>query len=130
MKICIPTMGNQGLDEYVGEHFGRVPTFTMIDSETDEVKVVPNTSEHMGGTGLPAEILAKQGIDVMICSGLGRRAIDIFEQFGINVYIGAYGRVRDAMEMWKTNKLQQATDENACAQHAFRKVEHEGCGGH
>ena len=36
------------------------------------------------------------------------------------VYVGAYGTVKDALEMWKNNKLQPATDENACAQHAFR----------
>lgn len=128
MKVCIPTMGNNGLNEIVGEHFGRVPTFTMYDTETSEVKVFPNTSEHMGGFGLPAEILAKEGVDTMICSGLGRRAIQIFEQHGIMVYIGAYGTVKDALDMWKDKKLQMATDENACAQHAYRKEDHEGCG--
>lgn len=124
MKICVPTMGNRGMDEYVGEHFGRVPTYTIIDTETNEVKVIPNTSEHMGGIGLPAEILARHGIDTMICSGLGRRAIGLFEQYGIMVYVGAYGTVKDALEMWKNNRLQVATDENACRQHAYRRHEH------
>lgn len=34
----------------------------------------------MGGMGLPAELLAREGIDTMICSGLGRRAIGLFKQ--------------------------------------------------
>ena len=42
MKICMPTMGNGGLDGRVGEHFGRVPTYTIVDLETNNVKVVPN----------------------------------------------------------------------------------------
>ena len=51
MKICIPTMGQKGLDEYVGEHFGRVPTYTIIDLENNSVKAISNTSHHMGGQG-------------------------------------------------------------------------------
>ncbi|MHA1386469.1 MAG: NifB/NifX family molybdenum-iron cluster-binding protein, partial [Candidatus Helarchaeota archaeon] len=61
MKVCIPTMGDKGLDEEVGAHFGRVPTYTIIDTETNNVEVVKNNSEHMGGVGLPAEILASLG---------------------------------------------------------------------
>ncbi len=26
MKLCIPTLGNGGLDDVVSEHFGRAPT--------------------------------------------------------------------------------------------------------
>ena len=120
MKICIPSMGNRGLDEQVGEHFGRVPYYTMIDSETDEVKVIDNASGHMGGAGYPAEILANAGVNVMICGGLGRRAITMFEESGVMVYVGASGTVGNAYQMYKNGKLEAATDENACAQHAFR----------
>ena len=43
VKVAVPTMGNGGMDESVGEHFGRVPTFTVVDLNTNEVKVIPNT---------------------------------------------------------------------------------------
>ena len=120
MKVCIPTMGNKGLDEQVGEHFGRVPTYTVYDSETEELSIMDNTSGHAGGSGYPAEILSKAGINVMICGGLGSRAISMFEQSGVMVYIGARGTVKEALDMWKAGTLQAATDESACAQHAFR----------
>jgi len=120
MKVCIPSIGPGGLDDGVGEHFGRVPNYTLVDTETNEVKVVPNTSEHAGGSGYPPDIIHAAGAEVMVCGGLGRRAIMMFEEKGIMVYIGASGTVRDAVEMYKQNKLQPATDENACAQHAFR----------
>lgn len=121
MKVCIPTMGNKGLDDQVGEHFGRVPYYTVVDTETDEVEALTNTSEHMGGRGYPPEIMAKAGVNVMLCGGLGRRAIMMFQDLGIMVYVGAYGRVKDAIKMWKDGQLQSATDENACRQHAYRK---------
>lgn len=124
MKVCVPTMGDKGLEDVVGEHFGRVSFYTIVDSETKEVEVLRNTSEHMSGRGYPPEIMAKAGVDVMICAGLGRRAIMMFEEMGIMVYVGASGSVEDAIDMWENNNLPAATDENACQQHAFRKHDH------
>ena len=124
MKICIPTMGESGLDNQVGEHFGRVPTYTIVDLDTNEVKVISNTSEHMGGRGYPPEIMAKEGVNAMVCQGLGRRAISMFEQMGIDVYIGASGTVKDVVEAFKQGTLQKASEGDACAQHAFRDQHH------
>ena len=120
MKICIPTVGNNGLDDTIGEHFGRVPTYTIINLDNDEVKVIPNTSQHTGGIGYPPEIMAKEGVNVMVCRGLGRRAISMFEEFGIDVYIGATGTVKDAIEDFKQGRLQKASKSDACGRHAFR----------
>ena len=124
MKICIPTMGENGLDNQVGEHFGRVPTYTIVDLDTKEVKVIPNTSEHMGGQGQPPEIMAREGVNVMVCRGLGRRAITMFEELGIDVYIGASGTVKDAIDAFKEDKLQKASIDDACGRHAFRDQHH------
>ena len=85
MKVCIPTMGDKGNNEYVGEHFGRVPTYTLVDTKTNEVTVFNNTSEHAGGSGYPPEIIAQTGAEVMLCGGLGRRAVTMFEEIGIMV---------------------------------------------
>jgi len=128
MKICIPTLGEKGLDNVVGEHFGRVPTYTIVDLETNTVKVISNTSEHMGGRGYPPEIMAKEGVNVMACRGLGRRAIMMFEELGIDVYIGASGTVKDVIEAFKQDKLQKAGTGDACGQHAFRDQHHHESG--
>jgi len=121
MRIAVPTIGNGGLDEAVGEHFGRVPTYTIIDEETGSVEIIQNTSHHMGGSSYPPEILYNANVDIMLCSGLGVRAIRMFEERGIRVYIGASGTVRDAIEQWRNGMLQEATDENACRRHTFRR---------
>ena len=120
MKVCIPTDGNRGLDEVVGEHFGRVSTYTIVDLETDEVKVIPNTSHHMGGQGYPPELLSREGVNIMVCRGLGRRAISMFTEYGIDVYIGANGTVKQALDAYKNGRLQKATESDACGRHAFR----------
>jgi predicted Fe-Mo cluster-binding NifX family protein len=125
MKICIPTMGNKGLDDFVGEHFGRAPTYTIVDLETDEVKVVENTSQHMGGVGYPPEIMTREGVKALVCRGLGRRAITMFDEAGIDVFIGASGTVKDTISAFRQGQLQKAGIEDACGRHAFRDHHHE-----
>lgn len=120
MKICVPTMGEKGLDDFVGEHFGRVPYYTIVDLDTDEVKVIPNISHHMGGKEYPPELMGREGVNVLVCRGLGRRAIGMFEEFGIYVYIDASGLVRDAITAFKSGRLQKAGISDACGRHAFR----------
>jgi len=118
-RVCVPTAGQGGLDALVGEHFGRVPAYTIYNTETDQVEVVQNDSEHMGGTVLPGEILANLGIDVLLCSGLGRRAIGILNTNGIEVCIGISGTAREAIESWKGGKLSKASEGDACQEHTF-----------
>lgn len=117
MKVGIPTMGNRGLTEEISAHFGRAPTFTIVDLDTQNVEIIDNTSEHMGGVGLPPELMVKHGAQIMLCSGLGPRAVHMFESYGIRVFVGASGTVKDTLDLWKENILQEATDENACKMH-------------
>lgn len=118
-RLCIPTAGAGGWDDTVGEHFGRVPTYTIVDVESGTIEVVGNTSEHAGGSGLPAEILGAQGIDVLLCQGAGRRALELLAEKGIAACVGVSGSVRDAVDAWKKGDLNRATASDACQQHAF-----------
>lgn len=132
MKIAVPTDGEKGMDEQVGEHFGRVTHYTIYDIESKEVKAIGNTSHHMGGDGYPPELLSKEGVEVLLCNGLGWRAIGMFKESSIRVYIGAQGTVRDAISKWENGELQEAGDGSACSRHEFRDESHdEGqCGKH
>ncbi|MFX0151360.1 MAG: NifB/NifX family molybdenum-iron cluster-binding protein [Candidatus Hodarchaeota archaeon] len=120
MRLCVPSNNDGGLDDQVGYHFGRVPNYTIFDDSSNEVEIIENTSSHRGGTKLPAELLREHNVDVMICGGIGRRAIQLFEQAGVEIYIGAQGAVRDAIEQFKQKKLTMATDKDACQQHKYR----------
>jgi len=117
MKLCIPTLGTGGLEDLVSEHFGRAPTFTVVDMANSGVKVVENTGEHFGGVGNTPELVAGAGAEIMLCSGLGPRAISMFEQLGIEVYVGASGTVKDAVSAFQAGMLREATDVDACEMH-------------
>ncbi len=117
MKLCIPTMDKGGLDDLVSDHFGRAPTFTVVDLDSNDVLIVKNRSEHMGGLGKPPEHIAKTGARIMLCAGLGPRAIDMLQSFNIEVFVGATGTARDAIKLWTEGKLQPATHDIACKDH-------------
>jgi predicted Fe-Mo cluster-binding NifX family protein len=118
-RIAIPTAGPGGLDDRLAEHFGRAPTFTFVDAATEQVEVIPNRSEHMGGQGMPADLLADSGADVVLCTGLGRRAIGLLSQHGIVVHRVEPGTVRQAVAEWKRGELDAVTDDDACTRRVF-----------
>jgi len=41
----------------------------------------------------------------------------MFEQLGIEVYVGASGTVKDAVSAFQAGKLVEASDANACKMH-------------
>lgn len=117
MKICIPTMGESGMEEAICQHFGRAPTFTIVDLDSQKIRVLPNVSEHMGGKGLPTETIFAEGVQVMIVGGLGPKAVQAFNQAGIDVFVGAAGTVKDAIDDWQAKMLARANLDNACNEH-------------
>ncbi|NLI73794.1 MAG: dinitrogenase iron-molybdenum cofactor biosynthesis protein [Euryarchaeota archaeon] len=118
MIICVPTEGDRGLDEAVCQHFGRATTFTLYDIDTGNIRVVENRSEHMGGVGTPPEHLSREGVNIVIAGGLGPKAIDMLNNYDIEVFVGAGGTVREAIELWRNKSIERATRDNACRDHA------------
>lgn len=114
MRVSIPCMGDNGMEEKVSSHFGRAPMFAIYNTDTEELSFVPNKSEHMGGSGKPPRIMEEENVDIMLTANLGRRAISMFEDIGINVFCGARGSISDTLEMWRDNQLEEATKSNAC----------------
>ena len=117
MKVCVPTRDDKGLEGTVEQHFGKAPMYTVFDTESEQISVLPNTSEHMGGVGLPPEHLSKNGIEIMLCAGLGYKAVKMFESYGIKVFVGASGTVKSTLDAWKAGLLKEATVDNSCAGH-------------
>ncbi len=117
MKVCIPTMGDGGMEASVSQHFGRAPTFTIVNLDTREVQILANKGEHMGGNVLPTDTLKDQGVQVIIVGNLGPKAIQAFAEQCIEVFVGATGTVKDAIDDWREGLLTKASSDNACQEH-------------
>jgi len=101
MKIVIPTNNKKGLDDTIAEHFGKCNTYTFLDDEGKVVEIIDNTGEHMGGIGLPPELMKKYGADVLLCQELGPRALNLCQQLGIDVYVCQARTVKEIFDLWK-----------------------------
>ena len=114
MKIAVPTTDDGGLQATIASHFGQAAYFTIIDSESGEVSPQPNTGEHHGGAVTPAQLIAEAGTNMVLCGGLGSRAVALFAQAGIDVYVGAQGTVQDALDAHRDGRLGVAAKDGAC----------------
>jgi predicted Fe-Mo cluster-binding NifX family protein len=117
MKIVIPTDDKKGLKSTVAEHFGRCETYTFLDQNGKIIEIINNTSEHMGGTGLPPEIMKRHGANVLLCKGLGPRALQLCEQLRIDVYVCQAETVKKIFLLWKNKKIKKADFEDVCEEH-------------
>ena len=117
VKIVIPTNDKKGLNDKIADHFGRCLTYTFIDEKGNLLEVIGNTSEHMGGVGLPPELMKKHGADILLCKDLGPRALNLCQELGIEVYVCQAKTVKEIFGMWKNNKIKKAGAEDVCKQH-------------
>ncbi len=88
MKIAISTENNQ-----VSSHFGRCPHFTIVDIKEGRLRnkeVIPNPGHQPGF--LP-KFFSERGVECIIAGGMGTRAKQLFDQFGIETIIGVTGDI-------------------------------------
>lgn len=100
MVIAIPTNGKN-----VAGHFGRCEKytfFTFINNEVSEVKEIENPGHEPGF--LP-KYLSEQGANCIIASGMGQKAQDLFNHYGIEMILGCQGEIKNIIEMYSSNKL-------------------------
>jgi predicted Fe-Mo cluster-binding NifX family protein len=121
MKIAIPTNGPGGLADELSDHIGMAPTYTIVESETGDVEVMPNTGPHHGGFEPPPVTLGNAGVDLVLCCGLPGHALGLFNRLGVEVLVGAEGTAQDALDQWKAGKLSESTgdddSDHGCGHH-------------
>ena len=92
MKAVISTDNN-----YVSAHFGRCPSFTIIEIENKKVinkEIINNPGHHPGY--LP-QFFNEKGVECIIAGGMGRNAVNLFDQFNIKQYVGISGKIEDVI---------------------------------
>jgi len=92
MKVAISTDNN-----IVSEHFGRCPSFTIVEIEGDKLikkDIISNPGHHPGF--LPA-FLRERGVGCIIAGGMGARAMGLFEEAGIKTILGISGNIDDVI---------------------------------
>jgi len=114
MKIAIPT--NDG--KIVADHFGRCSSYACFDENGKAHESINNTSEHMGGQGLPPQLLKSNDVDVLLCKDLGPYAITLCSENKIKVYKHPEAKsIEGLFNLWQSNKLKETTIDEGCESH-------------
>jgi predicted Fe-Mo cluster-binding NifX family protein len=110
MKVVVSATGGS-LDSQVDPRFGRCQYFVIVDTDTMAFEAVQNTS--MGatsGAGIQAaQMVAGKGVQAVITGNVGPNAYRVLSSVGIKIMVGAFGTVRDAVESFRTGRLQEAS---------------------
>ena len=107
-KIALACEDNQGLNGQISQHFGRCPSYLIVDVEGNEVKkseVVENPYFTNHIPGKVPQFIKEQGAHVMIAGGMGPRAIDMFTTFGIEVVTGAIGNAENVLQAYLRGEI-------------------------
>lgn len=107
-KIAVPVEG-----EKVSVHFGHAPEFKIYSVEDQKIiseKIIENPGHQ---PGLLPKLLHEAGADIIIASGMGQKAISIFEENNIKVICGAAGSAEAAVKSYLAGNIDLAS--NACS---------------
>lgn len=118
MNICVPTVDDCGLKARLSPHFGSAPYFTMVHAETLEAHSVPNAhARHEHGSCTPMAALEGLDVDVVLCRGLGARALDRLRRAGISVMVADAWRVDEALRALREGHAAPLRQVDACQGH-------------
>ena len=116
------------------QHFGKTEFFKVYEVEENKVVSSEVIGSNGSGHGALAGLLAGQGIDVLICGGIGGGAQAALAEAGIELVAGAQGDADQAVESYLKGEL-VSTGANCSHHHedGHSCGSHEGghsCGGH
>jgi predicted Fe-Mo cluster-binding NifX family protein len=106
MKICV-TATADSLDAHIDPRFGRCAYLIIVDSETMQFEAVPNSAAGAtGGAGIQAaQTIANKGVELLITGNVGPNAFGALSAAGIEIFTGASGTVKEAVEKFKRGEF-------------------------
>ena len=116
MKLAISAT-DPSLDAEVDPRFGRCQYFVIVDPETMAFEGLENSSAMAaGGAGIStAQMIANKGVQVVLTGNCGPNAYQTLSAAGVQVITGVSGRMRDAIEGYKSGRFQAISQPNVVA---------------
>lgn len=111
MKIAVASDGKM-----VTEHFGHCEGFTIFVAEDGQIKSSELIANPGHKPGFLPVFLHEKGVEVVISGGMGGGAVDIFNEKGIEVILGAKGEAEKAAADYLQGKLRSTG--SVCHEHA------------
>jgi len=108
LRVAVSAAG-PSLDAPVDPRFGRCAYFVIVDTDTMQYEIVPNSSLNApSGAGIQAaQTVASKDIKVLITGHVGPNAFQALSAVGIKIVIGAFGTVKEVIEKYKSGELKE-----------------------
>ena len=118
MKIGFPVEHDEGMESKVYGHFGSAPAFLVVDTETNEIRTIRNQDlHHTHGACNPIQALNGQMLDSLVVGGIGGGALQKLNALKIKVYGAGAQTVKENVQLFKKNSLQELTLDHSCKAH-------------
>ena len=113
MKIAVTTTA-PNLDADIDPRFGRCRYFVIADPDTMEYEAIENTGATAGGgAGIAtAQTIAGKNVEAVITGNCGPNAYQALSAANIKVVTGVSGKVRDAIQQYKSGNLKAVSQPN------------------
>lgn len=117
-KIAIPTNG-----EVLDSHFGRAATFTVFEIEGQTARQVQTLSaaSHEHQNESLSSMFKRNGVEGLICGGIGGGMIAGINAVGLAVITGASGNVVDVAEAYANGTL--VNTGSVCQEHRYHRYQ-------
>ena len=110
------------------QHFGHTEQFKIYNVEGDKIVSSEVISSNGSGHGALAGFLAAQGVEVLICGGIGMGAQNALAQANIKLYGGVSGSADEAVIALLSGTL--GYDPNVKCDHHEHNDSSHNCGSH
>lgn len=90
------------------QHFGQTRTFKIYDIKDNQVMTSGLLPAGEYSHGALADLLALNGVNVLICGGMGLHPYQLLSNHHIDVINGASGDVDDAVSAYLSGELKAA----------------------
>ncbi|NLK22211.1 MAG: dinitrogenase iron-molybdenum cofactor [Epulopiscium sp.] len=115
IKIAVASEGNR-----ITEHFGHCENFNIFEGEDGKIISVESIPNPGHKPGFLPNFLNDKGVNVIISGGMGGGAVDIFNEKGIDVYVGVKGDAKAAAEAYLKGHLK--TTGSICHEHEHHDI--------
>lgn len=109
-------------NEMVTEHFGHCINFNIFEAENGQITKAESILNPGHRPGFLPNFLNDMGVHVIVSGGMGGGAIDIFNEKGIKVIVGASGNAKEAAQAYLQGSLRSTG--SVCHEHQH----HDECG--
>ncbi|HSL93156.1 MAG TPA: P-loop NTPase, partial [Bacillota bacterium] len=117
-QLRLAVAGEQG---QVAQHFGHCESFHIFDTSEQKITDADTIANPGHKPGFLPRFLADMGVDVIIAGGMGSSAVELFNERGIEVVVGARGLAAEAANLYLQGHLKSTG--SVCHEHQH----HEEC---